>query len=139
MIDEKAFQAFMLAVHEHGPSGLGYRKALEAYEAAMQERGGDTSEILDNKRLRAECKKRACLQGHYNCNCDHAAGGASAFDYLASNGYLATREPVAVDLRAGAEAISVSLSDAHTRIYSRNFHLPEAKACAQAWGLKYVD
>jgi hypothetical protein len=33
-IDERAFQAFMLATHEHGTSGLGYRKALEAYEAA---------------------------------------------------------------------------------------------------------
>lgn len=33
-INEKAFQAFMLAVHEHGTSGLGYRKALEAYKAA---------------------------------------------------------------------------------------------------------
>lgn len=32
--DETAFQAFMLAVHEHGTSGLGYRKALAAYEAA---------------------------------------------------------------------------------------------------------
>jgi hypothetical protein len=28
------FEAFMLAVHEHGASGLGYRKALSAYEAA---------------------------------------------------------------------------------------------------------
>lgn len=40
MIDEKAFEAFMLAVHEHGPTGLGYRKALQAYESARTDAGG---------------------------------------------------------------------------------------------------
>ena len=36
MIDDKQFEVFMLAVHEHGTSGLGYRKALEAYEQSKQ-------------------------------------------------------------------------------------------------------
>lgn len=33
-IDEKAFEAFMLAYHGNGGTGLGLRKCLEAYEAA---------------------------------------------------------------------------------------------------------
>lgn len=33
-ISEKAFEAFMLAMHENGVTGLGMRKNLEAYEAA---------------------------------------------------------------------------------------------------------
>lgn len=33
-IDEKAFEAFMTAYWCHGPSGLGFRKCLDAYEAA---------------------------------------------------------------------------------------------------------
>jgi hypothetical protein len=33
-IDEEAFEVFMIAVQEHGASGLGYRKCLEVYEHA---------------------------------------------------------------------------------------------------------
>lgn len=35
-IDERAFEAFMRATHENGPTGLGLRKCLEAYEAAKE-------------------------------------------------------------------------------------------------------
>lgn len=35
-IDEKAFEAFMISIHECGASGRGYRKALEAYEQAKK-------------------------------------------------------------------------------------------------------
>lgn len=34
LIDESAFKAFMAAYHEHGGTGLGFRKCLVAYEAA---------------------------------------------------------------------------------------------------------
>ncbi len=36
IIDEKAFEAFMLAYHEYGGTGLGFRKCLQAYEDAKQ-------------------------------------------------------------------------------------------------------
>lgn len=46
-IDEKAFEDFMLAYHEHGGTGLGFRKCLEAYEAAKSKAGeGDAGWLL---------------------------------------------------------------------------------------------
>lgn len=45
-IDEKAFEAFMLAINEKGPTGLGYRACLEAYEAAkLTHQPDESSEI----------------------------------------------------------------------------------------------
>lgn len=44
---ESAFEAFMLAVHEHGPTGLGYKKALAAYDAAKPEVPDDCLRIFE--------------------------------------------------------------------------------------------
>lgn len=37
-VDEKGFQAFMLALHEYGHTGLGIKKCLAAYEAAKSDK-----------------------------------------------------------------------------------------------------
>lgn len=48
-IDEKAFEAFMLAHHKNGGTGLGFRKSLEAYEAAksVEQPVAITDDILE--------------------------------------------------------------------------------------------
>ena len=42
-IDEESFEAFMLAVHEYGTSGMGYRKCLEKYEQAKKPSPANTA------------------------------------------------------------------------------------------------
>lgn len=47
-IDERAFEAFMLAHHENGGTGLGFRKSLEAYEAAKTEQPNGYAALVDD-------------------------------------------------------------------------------------------
>lgn len=47
-INEKAFEAFMLAYHENGGTGLGFRKCLEAYETAKPKPDDAMVERLQN-------------------------------------------------------------------------------------------
>lgn len=47
IVDNDAFQAFMLAMHEYGTSAIGIRKCLAAYEAAKQPY--KHSEVTDEK------------------------------------------------------------------------------------------
>lgn len=46
-IQEPAFEAFMLAYHEYGGTGLGFRKCLAAYEAAKITMTGEIIEKLE--------------------------------------------------------------------------------------------
>lgn len=50
-IEQKAFEAFMLAYHEHGGTGLGFRKCLAAYEAAKQSTQQPDLSITDRNKI----------------------------------------------------------------------------------------
>lgn len=130
MADETAFNAFMLAYHEHGPTGLGFRKCLEAYDAAkasqpaqgmVNEQPVKFTPVRDDK-LIALLEKLCCLgNGSLPGN---SIGNTMAQEALemAKNPPYATREQQSGDLATPkAEPVEQSIIKAlhnHTMKHS---------------------
>lgn len=68
-LQEPAFEAFMLAYHKYGGSGLGFRKCLQAYEAAKEPKeSSDKLMELSGSSNKCWCGKDDCFQCYTNKN-----------------------------------------------------------------------
>ncbi|WP_020469651.1 hypothetical protein [Zavarzinella formosa] len=77
---EPAFESFMNAVHEYGPTGLGYRKALMKYDEAKSRARQTDREGLDEEKLLVRLRNAAfdCYRSEDRC-------GEDGLDYEAAS------------------------------------------------------